>query len=131
MNKYKFITRIVIVTLILLFASLPIIFFLKTKKDNDIKTHSLRLNECYLLAKDGIYYYELSEFDTYKKLNVDPNQFVTLDKEFCYGRDDKNVFFRDKILEGKNPDTFEINEERYEEDNDKYHEKYRKLYNIK
>lgn len=108
----KFILSIIILITIF-FASLPIIFFLKIRKDDNIDNHSLRLNKCYLLAKDGIYYYELSEFNIYKKLDAEPGQFVTLDKELCYGKDDNNVYFRDKVLEGEDPDTFVIPEEKY------------------
>jgi uncharacterized membrane protein YhaH (DUF805 family) len=108
----KFILSIIILIAIF-FASLPIIFFIKIRKDNKIDTHSLRLNKCYLLAKDGIYYYELSEFNIYKKLDADPGQFVTLDSELCYGKDGNNVYYRDKVLEGENPDTFVIPEEIY------------------
>ena len=126
MIEYKF---IIIIT-VLFFAVLPVIFFLKVRKDNNIETHSLRLNECYLLAKDGIYYYQLSEFNTYKKLDTDPNQFVTLDTELCYGKDSNNVYFRDKVLDGEIPDAFVVTDERYQEDNSRYYDKYRKFYNI-
>ncbi len=108
----KLITAVLIIITII-FSIVPVAFLIKVKQDNDINTHSLRLNKCYLLAKDGIYYYELSQFNTYKKLDVDPGQFVTLDKELCYGKDDNNVYFRDKVLEEENPDTFVIPEETY------------------
>ncbi len=108
----KWITTILIMVTILV-SIVPVTFLIKVKQDNDISTNSLRLSNCYLLAKDGIYYYELSEFNIYKKLDADPGQFVALDSELCYGKDGNNVYFRDKVLEGENPDTFVIPEEIY------------------
>lgn len=128
LNKWA----VIAVTIITIFFSImPIIFIAKIVGDNNIENNSLKLSSCYLLAKDGIYYYELSEFNTYKKLDTDPDQFTTIDEEFCYGMDNKNVFFREQVLEGENPDTFVVTEDRYNEDNDKYYVKYRKLYNNK
>lgn len=128
LNKWAVIS---ITLLTILFSIMPISFIAKIVGDNDMKNNSLKLSSRCLLAKDGIYYYELGEFNTYKKLDTDPDQFTTIDEEFCYGMDNKKVFFRDQILEGENPDTFIVTEDRYNEDNDKYYAKYRKLYNNK
>jgi uncharacterized membrane protein YhaH (DUF805 family) len=126
----KFITIIIII--ITLFCSvLPITFLLKIKKDSYMENNSIELNSCYLLSKGDVYYYERSEFNNYIKLNTYSKQFVALDSKHCYGKDEKHVYFREKVLEGENPETFIITEERYAEDNNKYYDTYRKKYNTK
>ena len=110
-----------LVIVAILSSIVPVVFASKIIKDNNMNKNFTKLNECYLLAKDGIYYYEISEFNTYKKIDANPSQFVTLDDALCYGKDESNVYYRDKVLKDANPDTFVLTNERYRKDNSNYY----------
>lgn len=115
LNKWAVIS-ITIVTIF--FSIIPIIFIGKIVTGENKYKNSTKLNNCYVIYKNEVYYHSYSEFHYFDKLDTTPDQFEALDPVKCYGKDSNHVYFEDEVLEGESPDTFILTEERYQKDDE-------------
>lgn len=84
------------------------------------------LGECYFRDKDFVYIDDgMRAIDSKYKSSlkdVDPNFFIDLSSYdgfmlFCYGKDKNIVYYKDKVLEGVDPKSFEVLGRGYSKDN--------------
>lgn len=113
-----------VILIILFLGSLPALFISEIVIGENKYKNSTKLNNCYLIYKNEVYYHSYSEFHYFDKLDTTPDQFEALDPVKCYGKDNKNVYIKDKIIKDADPKTFIVTDEGYEKDENDYYNRY-------